>query len=175
MIGPPVPRRPAPGGGLAVLVVVTILAALAAPNAKAVRGLLARGRAAIPAPAIRTPTPGAARAVAFAMGQRGKPYQWGAEGPGAFDCSGLTWAAWRAAGVTIPRTAAGQLTGLPRVRGRLRPGDLLIYRSRGPTRRNVAMVVGRGRMVEALGRGITIRSTGLRLGYLGAVRPGAGR
>jgi cell wall-associated NlpC family hydrolase len=175
MIGPPVPRRPAPGGGLAVLVVVTILAALAAPNAKAVRGLLARGRAAIAAPAIRTPTPGAARAVAFAMGQRGKPYQWGAEGPGAFDCSGLTWAAWRAAGVTIPRTAAGQLTGLPRVRGRLRPGDLLIYRSRGPTRRHVAMVVGRGRMVEALGRGITIRSTGLRLGYLGAVRPGAGR
>jgi cell wall-associated NlpC family hydrolase len=172
MIGPPAPRRPAPGGGLAVLVVVTVLAALAAPHAQAVRGQLAGGRPAMVAPVIRTPRPGAARAVAFAMGQQGKPYQWGAEGPGAFDCSGLTWAAWRAAGVTIPRTAAGQLDGLPRVRGRLRPGDLVIYRSRGPSRRHVAMVVGRGRMVEARGRGIPVRSTRLRGGWLGAVRPG---
>src|SRR5512132_293823 len=160
MIGPPAPRRPAPGGGLAVLVMVTVLAALAAPHAQAVRSLVADGRPAIVAPMIRTPRPGAARAVAFALGQRGKPYQWGAEGPGAFDCSGLTWAAWRAAGVVIPRTAAGQLAGLPRVRGRLQPGDLLIYRSSGPTGRHVAIVVGRGRMVEALGRGIPVRSTG---------------
>ena len=175
MIGPPAPRRPAPGGGLAVLVVVTVLAALAAPHAPALRGLVAGGRPAIVAPVIRTPPSGAARAVAFALDQRGKPYQWGAEGPGAFDCSGLTWAAWRAAGVTIPRTAAGQLAGLPRVRGRLRPGDLVIYRSRGPSRRHVAMVVGRGRMVEARGRSIPVRSTRLRGGWLGAVRPGGGR
>jgi cell wall-associated NlpC family hydrolase len=113
--------------------------------------------------------------VAFALRQRGKPYEWGAEGPGAYDCSGLTWAAWRAAGVTIPRTAAGQLAGLPRARGRLQPGDLVIYPSRGPSRRHVAMVVGPGRMVEARGRGIPIRSTSLRPGWLGAVRPGAGR
>jgi cell wall-associated NlpC family hydrolase len=181
MIGPSAPRRPAPGGGLAVLVVVTVLAALAGPNAKALLGLVADGRAVIaapatpPAPAVRRPPPGAARAVAFAMRQRGKPYRWGAEGPGAYDCSGLTWAAWRAAGVAIPRTAAGQLAGLPRVRGRLQPGDLLIYPSRGPSRRHVAMVVGRGRMVEAPGRGIPVRSTSIRTGYLGVVRPGAGR
>jgi cell wall-associated NlpC family hydrolase len=154
-MAPPAPRRPAPSGGLAVLVVVTILAALAGPHATALNSLLA-GRpggiawpAAPHAPAIRTPTPGAARAVAFTLAQRGKPYRWGAEGPGAFDCSGLTWAAWRAAGVAIP--------------------------SRGPSRRHVAMVVGRGRMVEAPGRGIPVRSTSLRPGYLGAVRPGAGR
>ena len=115
-----------------------------------------------------------AKAVAFALAQRGKPYRWGAQGPGAFDCSGLTWAAWRAAGVSIPRTAAGQLAGLPRVRGPLRPGDLLIYPSRGPSRRHVAMVVGRGRMVEALGGGLPVRLTSIRPGYLGAVRPGAG-
>jgi cell wall-associated NlpC family hydrolase len=181
VIGPPPPRRPAPGGGLAVLVVVTVLAALAAPHAQALRGLLAGGRAGIAspaapaAPATRTPAPGAARAVAFALRQRGKPYRWGAEGPGAFDCSGLTWAAWRAAGVAIPRTAAGQLARLPRAMGRLRPGDLLIYPSRGPSRRHVAMVVGPGRMVEARGRGIPVRSTSIRPGYLGAVRPGAGR
>jgi peptidoglycan DL-endopeptidase CwlO len=181
VIGPPMPRRPAPGGGLAVLLVVTVLAALAAPHAKALRSLVGSGRAAIAwppvpaAPAIRTPTPRAGRAVAFAPDQRGKPYRWGTQGPGAFDCSGLTWAAWRAAGVTIPRTAAGQLAGLPRARGRLRPGDLLIYHSSGPSRRHVAMVVGQGRMVEAPGHGIPIRSTSIRPGYLGAVRPEAGR
>jgi cell wall-associated NlpC family hydrolase len=168
---------------VAVLVVVTVLAALAAPHARTLRGLVAGGLAELPAighPA-RGPAAGdararaAARAVAFALAQRGKPYRWGAQGPHAFDCSGLTWAAWRAAGVAIPRTAAGQLANLPRPRGRLRPGDLLIYPSRGPSRRHVAIVVGPGRMVEALGRGIPIRSTSTRGGYLGAVRPGASR
>jgi cell wall-associated NlpC family hydrolase len=175
VIVPPAPRRPAPGGGLAVLVVLTVLAALAAPHAQALRGLVA---AALPTIAAPEP-PGArtasgsrpARAVAFALGQRGKPYRWGAEGPHAYDCSGLTWAAWRAAGVAIPRTAAGQLAGLPRARQRLQPGDLLIYRSRGPSRRHVARVVGKGRMVEALG-GVPVRSTDIRPGWLGAVRPG---
>jgi cell wall-associated NlpC family hydrolase len=180
-MAPPAPRRPAPGGGLAVLVVITVLATLAAPHAQAVRGLLAGGPAAIAspaapaAPAIRRPTPGAARAVSFALAQRGKPYRWGAQGPHAFDCSGLTWAAWRAAGVPIPRTAAGQLAGLPRVRGRLLPGDLVIYASRGPSRRHVAMVVGASHMVEAPGRGIPVHTTSVRRGYLGAVRPGVGR
>jgi cell wall-associated NlpC family hydrolase len=164
-----------------MLVVVTVLATLAAPHARMVRGLVAGGLAELPAIDLpdRAPATGdgarAARAVAFALAQRGKPYRWGAEGPRAFDCSGLTWAAWRAAGVTIPRTAAGQLAGLPGVRGRLRPGDLLIYRTDGPSRRHVAMVVGRGRMVEALGRGIPVRSTSLRGRWLGAVRPGGGR
>jgi len=181
VIAPLMPRRLAPGGGLAVLVVVTVLAALAAPHATALRGLLTSGRAAIAspvspaAPAIRTPASRAAHAVGFALRQRGKPYRWGAEGPHAFDCSGLTWAAWQAAGVTIPRTAAGQLAGLPRVRGRLRPGDLVIYRTAGPTRRHVAMVVGAGRMVEAPGRDIPVRSTSLRRGYVGAVRPEGGQ
>jgi cell wall-associated NlpC family hydrolase len=176
VIVPPAPRRPAPGGGLAVLVVVTVLAAMAAPHAQALRGLLAAALPAIaaPEPPGARPASGSrpARAVAFALGQRGKPYRWGAEGPHAYDCSGLTWAAWRAAGVTIPRTAAGQLAGLHRATGRLQPGDLLIYPSSGPSRRHVAMVVGGGRMVEALGRGVPVRSTDIRPGWLGAVRPG---
>jgi cell wall-associated NlpC family hydrolase len=177
------PRRRGPQlGGVAVLVMVTVLAALAAPHARTLRGLVAGELAQLPAigrpgraPAVGGADARAARAVAFALAQRGKPYRWGAEGPDAFDCSGLTWAAWRAAGVTIPRTAADQLAGLPRARGRLQPGDLVIYASRGPTRRHVAMVIGRGRMVEALGRSIPVRSTGIRPGYLGAVRPGVGR
>jgi cell wall-associated NlpC family hydrolase len=176
VVARPAPRRPAPGGGLAVLVVVTVLAALAAPHAQALRGLVADALPAIAAPEHARPASDSrpARAVAFALAQRGKPYRWGGDGPAGFDCSGLTWAAWRSAGVMIPRTAAGQLAGLPRVRGRLRPGDLVIYRTDGPSRRHVAIVVGRGRMVEARGRGIPVRSTRLRGGWLGAVRPGAG-
>jgi peptidoglycan DL-endopeptidase CwlO len=175
------PRRRPELGGVAVLLVVTVLAALAAPHAPTLRGLVAGELAHLPAIRLpaRSPAAGdgtrAARTVAFALGQRGKPYRWGTEGPHAFDCSGLTWAAWRAAGVAIPRTAAGQLADLPRARGRLRPGDLLIYRTDGPSRRHVAMVVGSGRMVEALGRGIPVRSTSIRGGWLGAVRPGVGR
>jgi cell wall-associated NlpC family hydrolase len=179
VIAPPAPRRPATGGGLAVLIVATVLAALAAPHARTLRGRVADALPVIgaPEPPGARPASGtrAARAVAFALHQRGKPYRWGAEGPQAFDCSGLTWAAWRAAGVTIPRTAAGQLGGLPRIRGRLQPGDLVIYASTGPSRRHVAMVVGRGRMVEALGVGIPVRSISIRPGWLGAVRPRAGR
>ena len=57
MIAPPTPRRPAPGGGLAVLVVVTMLAALAAPHAKAVRGLIASGLPAVTAPTLPTHLP----------------------------------------------------------------------------------------------------------------------
>jgi cell wall-associated NlpC family hydrolase len=180
------PRRRPELGGVAVLVVVTVLATLAAPHARTLRGPISGGLAELPAIGLpgRGPPAGDAgpreaartgQAVAFALRQRGKPYRWGAEGPHAFDCSGLTWAAWRAAGVTIPRTAADQLANLPRVRGRLQPGDLVIYASRGPSGRHVAMVVGRGRMVEALGRGIPVRSTTIRGGWLGAVRPGGGR
>jgi cell wall-associated NlpC family hydrolase len=185
---PPQPGRRRPElGGVTVLVVVTVLAALAAPHAHKLRGVVEAGAGLLPAirlPRLSQPTPEASpghfpdssrarRAVAYAVAQRGKPYRWAAAGPAAFDCSGLTWAAWRAAGVRIPRTAAGQLTGLPRIRGRLQPGDLLVYRSRGPSRRHVAIVVGPAQMVEAPGRGRPVRSARIRPGYLGAVRPGA--
>jgi hypothetical protein len=170
------------GSGLAGLLLVTVLAFLIAPHALALRGTAATRLPELRLPDLDRAPSGpmgrslqAARAVSFALAQRGKPYRWGAEGPHAYDCSGLTWAAWRAAGVAIPRTAAGQLSGLPRVRGRPQPGDLVIYRTDGPSRRHVAMVVGPGRMVEARGRGIPVRSTSLRPGWLGAVRPGGGR
>jgi cell wall-associated NlpC family hydrolase len=181
---PGCPHAHRPGGasgGVGVLVAVTVLALLVAPHAEALRDSIPAGLAAIRLPRLdRTQpavpaSPRAARAVAFALAQRGKPYRWGAQGPYAYDCSGLTWAAWRAAGVAIPRTAAAQLAGLPRVGGRLQPGDLVVYRADGPSRRHVAMVVGAGRMVEAPRRGVPVRVVRLRGGFMGAVRPGGAR
>jgi cell wall-associated NlpC family hydrolase len=112
--------------------------------------------------------------VAFALAQRGKPYRWGAAGPDAYDCSGLTWAARSHAGITIPRTAAGQLATLPHPAGELRPGDLLVYASAGPSQRHVAMVVSPDRMVEARGAGSPVRVRAIRRGWLGAARPAGG-
>ena len=48
------------------------------------------------------------KAVAFAYAQLGKPYVWGATGPGSYDCSGLMYAAWQAAGITLPRDTYGE-------------------------------------------------------------------
>jgi len=166
-------RRPI-GGVWLVAVVALLLAPHLAP-ASSTRPPAHPRRHHAPATADKpAPARVAARVVAFALAQRGKPYRWGAQGPDAYDCSGLTWAAYQHAGVTIPRTAAGQLAGLPHASGELRPGDLLVYRSSGPSRRHVAMVTGRGRMVEALGAGVPVRVRPVRSGWLGAVRPAGG-
>ncbi|MER7001663.1 NlpC/P60 family protein [Dactylosporangium sp. NPDC000555] len=89
----------------------------------------------------------AGRAVRFAYSQLGKVYQWGADGPNSFDCSGLTMAAWKAAGVVLPHNAARQKqTVRPITRSELRPGDLVFYY------RNVSHVgiyIGEGRVIEA--------------------------
>ncbi len=93
------------------------------------------------------PSKRAAAAVAFAYAQLGKPYRWGATGPDAFDCSGLTQAAWRAAGVALPRTSYSQVGAGTRIPAdRLAPGDLVFYYS-GLT--HVGLYVGNGQIIHA--------------------------
>jgi cell wall-associated NlpC family hydrolase len=97
------------------------------------------GNGQAPAGCTATPLPAgvAGAVIRFALAQIGKPYQWGAEGPDAFDCSGLTFASYRAAGITIPRTAAEQHAGLPHVdAAAVQPADL-IYFDVGPDRPGV--------------------------------------
>lgn len=91
----------------------------------------------------------AATAVAYAVSKiSSAPYLWGGNGPDRFDCSGLTSQAWLSAGVRIPRTAAQQLAGLPRVRLKdIRPGDLVVY-SFSSYADHVALYVGDGRTVD---------------------------
>ncbi|MFB7468686.1 NlpC/P60 family protein [Streptomyces sp. NPDC056224] len=112
----------------------------------------------------------AARAVAFAHGAIGKPYVWGATGPGSFDCSGLTQAAWRAAGVSLPRTTYTQINAGQRVsRDQLAPGDLVFFYS-GVT--HVGMYIGNGQMIHAPRPGSTVRVAPIdSMPWAGASRP----
>ncbi|MBA0053815.1 glycoside hydrolase [Streptomyces sp. AJS327] len=110
------------------------------------------------------------RAIAYATEQLGKDYEWGAEGPTTFDCSGLTLRAWEAAGETIPRTSQEQWKRLPRVPlKKMRPGDLIIYKKDAS---HVGIYVGKGEMLHAprTGRTITVEGAG-SLPILGVVRP----
>lgn len=99
--------------------------------------------------------PDALAAVRFALDQRGKPYQWGAEGPDRYDCSGLAWAAYRSVGITLPRVAADQYWATrsrPVPQNQLLPGDLIFFSSDPGNWRaigHMGIYVGNGRMVHA--------------------------
>ncbi|WP_324613106.1 NlpC/P60 family protein [Streptomyces sp. SBT349] len=86
-------------------------------------------------------------AIAFAEAQLGKPYVWGATGPNSFDCSGLTQAAWREAGVEIPRVTFDQVDfGTQVSRDALRPGDLVFFYADVS---HVGLYIGDGMMIHA--------------------------
>ncbi len=96
---------------------------------------------------VIAPSQAAQVAVDTALAQVGDPYVWGAGGPDAFDCSGLTQYAYSAAGVSLPHSSRSQSgMGAPVSVGNLQPGDLLFFYS--PTS-HVAMYVGNGKMVHA--------------------------
>ncbi|GAA2736098.1 NlpC/P60 family protein [Streptomyces nogalater] len=124
-------------------------------------------------PAVGPTAPAADRAVRYALDQVGKPYAWGAAGPDAYDCSGLTSRAWAQAGVPVPRTSQEQWDRLGKVPLRqLRPGDLVVY---FPEATHVAMYVGDGKVVQAPRPGgrVTVSPIAAHP-ILGAVRPGTG-
>ena len=109
-------------------------------------------------------------ALTWAMEQIGKPYVWGAEGPDAFDCSGLSSQAWHAAGVDIPRTSQEQWHLLPRVTdGRLLLGDLVIFFDDAS---HVGLYAGHGLIVQAPRPGRTVSVPEISaMPVLGVVRP----
>jgi cell wall-associated NlpC family hydrolase len=97
--------------------------------------------------ATAAPSGRAAGALAAALQAVGRPYVWGQNGPGGFDCSGLTQWAYAQAGTSLPRTSQGQAHAGRRVGlDQARPGDLVIYRSDAS---HVAMYVGAGQVVHA--------------------------
>ena len=107
----------------------------------------------------------AARAVAFARAQLGRPYCRGGTGPTCFDCSGLTVASWRAGGKALPRTADEQAAALPEVPlPAVAPGDVVWRRG------HVGIYVGDGIVVNATKPGDVVRAQPLS-GYVRALRP----
>ncbi|MGW4573664.1 NlpC/P60 family protein [Streptomyces tendae] len=119
------------------------------------------------------PSPGGESAVRFAVEQLGKPYEWGAEGPASYDCSGLTSVAWERAGTPIPRTSQEQWARLDHVPlDELRPGDLVVY---FPEATHVALYLGDGMVVQAPRPGADVKVSPIAANpVLGAVRPDPG-
>jgi cell wall-associated NlpC family hydrolase len=120
-----------------------------------------------PPPPVKS---GAAKAVQTAAAQMGKPYEWAAEGPDSYDCSGLTMYAWQSAGVSLPHSSQAQYSSLPHVaRGQLRPGDLVFY---GSPIHHVGIYEGGGVMINAPETGENVRRDSInRADWAGAARP----
>jgi len=122
-------------------------------------------------PVAGAPSARAAEAVAFAYRALGLPYVWGATGPNAYDCSGLTQAAWKSAGVSLPRTTYTQINAGTRVpQSQLRPGDLVFFYS-GIS--HVGLYIGNGQMIHAPHPGAPVRIAPVaEMPFAGATRPG---
>ena len=98
----------------------------------------------------------ALKAVRYAVSKVGHAsYVWGASGPNSFDCSGLTMAAYRSAGVSLPHSSRAQShVGRAVSRNELKPGDLLFWYS--PVH-HVSMYIGNGKMVHAANSRLDLR------------------
>jgi len=99
--------------------------------------------------------------IGFAREQLGKPYLFGGTGPDSFDCSGLVMMAYRAAGISIPRTSQQQWAWGPKIpASQVRPGDLVFFAGSDGTPTapgHVGLVIGKGMMLEAYATGFPIR------------------
>ncbi len=148
-------RRSRPSGGF-VASAVAVGLILAALHARLPSG------PGLAAAAAGAPGKAAAAAIGYARQQIGKPYLWGGTGPGAFDCSGLAYQAYRGAGVRgIPRTSQEQWAWGPQV-STPEPGDLVFFAGGDGTPASpghVGIVVDPARhlMIEAYAAGFPVR------------------
>jgi len=111
--------------------------------------------------------------VGLAMDELGKPYRWGASGPGSFDCSGLTRYVYGKTGVSLPHSSRAQYgSGQHVSRAELQPGDLVFF-ARGGTISHVGIYVGGDNFIHAPQTGdvVKISSISAHGGYVGATRP----
>jgi peptidoglycan DL-endopeptidase CwlO len=118
-----------------------------------------KGSASSAAPASSTSR--ALAAVRAAQAQVGKPYAWGGNGPGAFDCSGLTVWSFRQAGISLPRTSYAQYgSGRSVSRGDVRAGDLVFFATNGPGASHVGIAVSGSSFISATTRGVRVQPIG---------------
>jgi peptidoglycan DL-endopeptidase CwlO len=110
-----------------------------------------------------------------AMSQRGKPYVWGAAGPGSYDCSGLTMWAYKQVGVSLPHSSRAQYGyGKSVSVNELQAGDLLFYGGSAGSIHHVAIAIGGGKLVHASTTGTPVKVDDAPYGggrdFLGAKR-----
>ncbi|MGZ4610300.1 MAG: C40 family peptidase, partial [Actinomycetes bacterium] len=136
------------------------------------------GASASPAPSTGSShgsSSGAQAAIAYARAQIGKPYEWAADGPGSFDCSGLTMRAWQQGGVPLPHYTVAQYQQSEKVGlGEIRPGDLVFFASGSSPSSiyHVGLYIGDGQMIEAPYTGENVRVSSIwRSSLYGAARP----
>jgi cell wall-associated NlpC family hydrolase len=140
---------------------------------------------------VHAPNPVALAAVTFACQQLGVPYQWGGNGPAdasltafskarippdeqGFDCSGLTKAAYAAAGVTIPRTAQTQYNAGPHLPSgqSITAGDLVFFGTSSRAVTHVGIAISATDMIDAPHTGAVVRSEPIwRQDFVGVTRP----
>ena len=124
---------------------------------------------AVPAAATRTLPHTRADLVRSAKMFLGLHYLWGGLSAWGYDCSGLTWAVYRAHGITIPRDADAQFAaGRPVSPAKMLPGDLLFYEH--PVVGHVAMYVGGGKMIESPNSASEVRIVPVRTSDFRGVR-----
>ncbi|MFF4380419.1 C40 family peptidase [Kitasatospora sp. NPDC001547] len=139
-------------------------AAAAAAEAERAEAERAAKAQAAPPPVRPWSAEGAAAAVAFARSRIGLPYVWGGEGPGGYDCSGLTMMAWREGGRQLNHFAADQYArSTPIGYRQLRPGDLVFWSTTGRAAdiHHVGLYVGDDQMIEAPRAGMPVKQASL--------------
>jgi cell wall-associated NlpC family hydrolase len=108
----------------------------------------------------------ASRAVRLARQQLGKMYQWGAQGPDRFDCSGLVYFVYGQLGVSMPRVSSRQAGfGQEISRDSIRPGDLLYFNTSGRGINHVGIYVGNAKFIHAPRKGMPVRTDSLHNGW----------
>lgn len=151
-------QRPAPPAGRPTETTTTSRPRSTTKTSRGTSGASPPTTRANPAPTTTTTTvhsgalpqaPGVSAVYAYAQAQIGKPYQFGAAGPGSFDCSGLVMRAWEQAGIYLPRVAQDQYNMTERIPlSQLEMGDLVFFANQGGVY-HVGIYVGGGNMIDA--------------------------
>jgi cell wall-associated NlpC family hydrolase len=144
-----------------------------APPSKLAKKAAARNHAPPTTAPAATQLPGAATLMHNALAYIGAPFRMGGTTPAGFDCSGFTQFAFATIGVRIPRTADQQFYGGKAIVGDPLPGDLLFFQTYAYGPSHVAIYLGNGQFVNAIGKDVHVDSFSnvyFKSRYLGARR-----